>query len=372
MKYLLSPKKIVTETRTLRLKDKSSLISVLIYVALFVSLITPIFTPKKAEAAVTVSFVRFDRLATGAAISGTACLETTTSGTESNPVIVFPSDWTISQTAGNWTVSTTTLPVRPSDGAAATAWPNIDTATAVNGLSVTFGLTGSGDLLNAGQFYCFNFAGASSTVGAAGNDKTGQLKTMGGSPYVDSVDWATSVVSSGADQISVTASVSASMTFSLSANAVALGTLSSGTTVSGSPTITQTVSTNARNGWVSWVKSGTNGGGGIGALHSTVANADIDSPGSHDGTPETLSTSGGYVLDVNTGSGTPTVSAEYDGSGADDGGHLSQAQFRQTARATAPASANTVTLVVKARSAATTPAANDYTDTLTVVAAGSF
>lgn len=371
MKYLLSPKKIISETRTFRLKDKSSFISVLVYVALFVSLIAPVFTPKKADAAVTVSFVRFDRLATGAAISGTACLETGTTGTESNPVIVFPSDWTISQTASNWTVSTTNLPVKPSDGSAATAWPNITTASAVNGLSVTFGLSGSGDL-STSTFYCFNFAGASSTVGSAGNDKTGQLKTMGGSPYVDSVDWATSVVSSGADQISVTASVSASMTFSLSANAVALGTLSSGSTAAGSPTITQTVSTNARNGWVSWVKSGTNGGSGNGALHSTVANADIVSPGSHDGTPETLSTSGGYVLDVNTGSGTPTVAAEYDGSGADDGGHIDQSQFRQTARAAAPASSNTVTLVVKARSAATTPAGNDYTDTLTVVAAGSF
>ncbi len=368
MKYLLSPKKIISETRTLRLKDKYSLLSVLIYIALFVSLIYPAFQPSKAHATVDTAFVRFDRLATGSAISGTACLETTTVGTETNVVLVLPSDWTISQTAGNWTVSTTTLPVKPTTGGAATAWPGIGTATSVSGVSVVFPATD----LSTSTFYCFNFAGASSTVGSAGDDKTGQLKTQGGSPYVDSIDWATSVVSSGADQISVTASVSASMTFSLSANAQALGTLSSGSTAAGSPTITQTVSTNARNGWVSWVKSGTNGGGGIGALHSTVANADIDSPGSHDGTPETLSSTGGYVLDVNTGSGSPTVAAEYDGSTADAGGHLSQAQFRQTAHTTAPASSNTVTLVVKARSSATTPAASDYTDTLTVVAAGSF
>lgn len=371
MRYLLSPKKIATEVSTLRITEKNSLISIVFYLALLLSLIYPFLKPQFAGAAVTVSFVRFDRHATGAAISGTACLETTTSGTESNPVIVFPTDWTISQTAGNWTVSTSNLPVRPSDGAVATAWPNITTATAVSGASVTFGLSGSGDLLNAGQFYCFNFAGASSTIGPAGNDKTGQLKTQGGSPYVDSVDWATSVVSSGADQITVTASVSASMTFSLSGNTAALGTLASGSTTASSA-ITETVSTNARNGWVSWVKSGTDGGGGIGALHSTTANADIDSPGSHDGTPETLSSTGGYVLDVNTGSGTPTIAAEYDGGTADTGGHLSFTQFRQIAHATVPANANTTTLVVKARSSATTPAASDYTDTLTVVAAGSF
>lgn len=347
--------------------SKDSLISIGLSLLLMGLTLYPLFSPSRAQAAVTESFVRFDRLATGSAISGSACLETTTSGTETGVIIVFPSDWTISQTAGNWTVTTTNLPTA-ADGTAATAWPSINTATAVNGLSVRFP---SGNLANAGEFYCFNFTGASSTVGPAGNNKTGQLKTEGGSPFVDAVDWATSVVSTDADQITVTASVSASMTFSLSGNTASLGTLSSGSTNAASG-ITQTVSTNARNGWISWIKSGTDGGSGVGALHSTVANADIDSPGSFNGTPETLTTTGGYVLDVNTGTGSPNIHAEYNGSGADDGGHLSFSQFRQTAYATAPADGNTVSLVVKARSSNTTPAAADYTDTLTVVAAGSF
>ncbi len=360
MKYLLAPTSI-------RINDKNSLISLALYLAILISLVYPFLLPFKAGATVDTAFVRFNRHATGSAVSGTACLETTTVGTETNVTIVFPSDWTISSTASNWTVTTTNLPVKPTTGGAASAWPGINTASSVNGTSVTF----PGTDLSTSTFYCFNFAGASSTIGPAGNDKTGQLKTEGGAPYVDSVDWATSVVSSGADQISVTASVSASMTFSLDANSAALGNISSGTTTAASA-ITETVSTNARNGWVSWVISGTNGGGGIGALHSTIANADIDSPGSHDGTPETLSSSGGYVLDVNTGSGSPTVAAEYDGGTADAGGHISQSQFRQIAHATTPANANTVSLVVKARSSVTTPAASDYTDTLTVVAAGSF
>jgi len=347
-------------------KDKESIIGIGLTVAVILLTLYPIFSPSKANAAVTESFVRFDRLSTGAAVSGSACLNTSTSGTETGVTIVFPSDWTISSTASNWTVTTTNLPTG-AGGGASTAWPGINTASSVNGLSVTFPSTD----LSTATLYCFNFTGASSTVGAAGNDKTGQLKTTGGSPYVDSVDWATSVVSSNADQINVTASVSATMTFSLSGNTAALGTLSSGSTTAASG-ITQSVSTNARNGWLSWVKSGTDGGSGVGALHSTVANADIDSPGSFNGAPETLSSTGGYVLDVNTGTGSPTVQAEYDGSGADDGGHISQSQFRQTATANDPASGDTITLVVKARSSATTPAAADYTDTLTVVAAGSF
>ncbi len=367
MRYLSSPKKIGHEIGSLRLSDRNSLITILFYLALLASLVYPFFMPKKAGATVTESFVRFDRLATGSAISGTACMETDTVGTETNVVIDFPVDWTISSTASNWTVTTTNLPVKPSDSSAATAWPGINTASSVSGVSVIFPATD----LTVNTWYCFNFAGASSTVGPAGNDKTGTLKTQGGSPYVDQVDWATSVVSSGADQITVTASVSASMTFTLSGNTAALGNISSGSTTASSA-ITQTVSTNARNGWVSWVRSGTDGGSNVGALESTTANAQIDSPGSHDGTPETLSSTGGYVLDVNTGSGSPTVAGEYNGTNADEGGHLSYNIFRQTAHATAPAAANTVTLVVKARSSATTPAANDYTDTLTVVAAGSF
>lgn len=351
-----------------KLTNPKSIISIILQLLLVIlSVSYPFLYPQKAGAAVTEAFVRFDRMATGAAISGTACLKSTLT-TQTNVVIVLPVDWTISQTASNWTTTTTNLPTDPVGGGAATAWPGIGSpASAVSGVNITF----SGTALAAGTFYCFNFAGASSTVGPAGNDKTGQLKTQGGAPYTDSVDWATSVVASGADQIIVTASVSASMTFSLSANTVALGTLASDTTTAGSA-ITQTVSTNARNGWTSWIKSGTNGGANVGALHSVTANADIDSPGTYDGTPETLTSTGGYVLDVNTGSGTPTVAAEYDTASADAGGHLDFIPFRQTATTTAPASGNTVTLVVKARSGVTTPAATDYTDTLTVVAAGSF
>jgi hypothetical protein len=352
---------------SLEFRTTKQKLTLLIELLLLLSLAYPFLYPKHAGATVDTAFVRFDRHSTGAAISGTACLETDTVGTETNVELVFPIDWTISGTPSNWTVSTTNLPVKPTDGGAATAWPGISTADSVTSTSVRFPASD----LTVDTFYCFHFAGASSTIGAAGNDKSGQLKTQGGAPYVDTVDWATSVVSSNADQITVTASVAAQMTFSLSGNSVSLGTLSPSSTTAGSA-ITETVSTNARNGWVTWVKSGTDGGSGVGALESAVASAQIDSPGSHNGTPETLSTSGGYVLDVNTGSGSPTVAGEYNGSTADEGGHISQSQFRQTAHKTTPGSSDTVTLVVKARSAATTPAASDYTDTLTVVAAGSF
>lgn len=377
MKYLSSPKKIAAEMRTLKLKDKNSVISLLLYVVTILSLAYPVLLPKKAHATVTQGFVRIDRHSTGAAISGSACIETAGShGTDTNVTIVFPNDWTISSTASNWVANSTNLPYDPTDTTPAytqaTMWAgvtNSEAATSVNGGSVTWTATD----LTDDVFYCFNFTGASSTIGAAGDNKVGALQVQGGSPFLSNIDWAVDVVTSNADQITVTASVSAQMTFALSGNSAALGTLASGSTAAASG-INQTVTTNARNGWISWVKSGSDGGSNAGALHSTTANADIVSPGSWDGTPQTLSSTGGYVLDVDTGSGCATgcVNDEYEGGDADSGGHLAYNIFHITATDTTPTSGDVVSLVVKARSSATTPAAADYTDTLTVVAAGSF
>lgn len=363
MRYLSSPKKVASEIRTLKLTNRNSLVSLAFYLALIISLLYPFFAPKMSGATVTEAFVRFDRLATGAAISGTACMETDTVGTETNVVIDFPSDWTISQTAGDWTVTTTNLPVRPSTGGTATAWPGINTATTVNGVSVVF----AGSDLTVDTWYCFNFTGASSTVGPAGNDKTGTLKTQGGAPYVDTVEYATSVVSASADQITVTASVSAQMTFSLDSNSVALGTLSSSSETYDATGITQEVITNARNGWVSWVRSANAG------LDSATASDSIDS-GSYTsgvGNITDLASVAGYVLDVVPSTGAPTIATEYDGDGNSSGGNL-DTNFRQTARGSVPTASDEVTLHVAARASATNAAADDYTDILTVSAAGSF
>lgn len=346
-------------------KDRQALISLILNLTLVLLTLYPFLYPREANAAVTEAFVRFDRHATGAAISGTACLKSTLT-TQTNVVLVFPLDWTISSTASNWTTTTTNLPTDPVGGGAATAWPGIGaTAASVTGVNVQF----AGSAFTAATFYCFNFAGASSTIGAAGNDKVGQLKTQGGSPYTDSVNWATSVVASGADQITVSASVSATMTFSLSGTTAALGTLST-SSVTSATAVTQTVSTNARNGWTSWIK-GTQGTTTIGALNSTAASANINAPAAYP-TVSDLSSVTGYVLDVNSGTGTPTVATAYDGSGDTNNGGATTTLFRQTATKTTPGSGDTIDLRVRAKIAATQAAATDYTDTLTVVAAGSF
>ncbi len=368
MKYLSSPKKIAEEVQSLKFTNRNSLVSLAFYLALILSLLYPFFQPKFAGATITQAFVRMDRHSTGAAISGSACMETASShGTETNVTIVFPSDWTVSSTPSNWVANSTNLPYDPTDtGTQATMWAgvtNSEAATSVSGTSVTWTATDLSD----STFYCFNFTGTSSTIGAAGDNKVGAIQVQGGSPFVSNVAWATDVVTSNADQITVTASVSASLTFSLSGNSVALGTLSSSGTTYDATGITESIATNARNGWVSWVKSANAG------LDSATASDSIDSAAWTAGAGNIVDTASvaGYVLDMEAGTGTPTIATEYNGDGNSSGGNL-DTQFRQIASRTVPTSGDTAILHIAARSSADTAAASDYTDTLTVVAAGSF
>jgi hypothetical protein len=362
---------LLPKIRTYNLKNPNAILSLVLNLSLILFMLYPLLLPQQSNATVTEGFVRFDRLSTGAAISGTACMKSTLT-TQTNVVIVFPSGWTISQTVGNWTANTTGIVSNMKDpvgGAAAEVWPGISNASSVNGLSVVF----PGSAFTAGHFYCFNFAGASSTVGSAANDQTGQLKTQGGSPYTDSINYATSVVASGGEQITITASVSATMTFSLNSNSIALGTLSTASVTSGS--VTQTVSTNARNGWVSWIQGTSSTGGTGGGLHSSTANADIPSPSSFPTLTDLASTTG-VVLDAVTGTNSPTINGGYSGtatnSNSTSGGHFDGGTFHQVATQTGPFAGSTVVLNVRAKIASTQAAASDYSDVLTVTAAGSF
>jgi hypothetical protein len=145
------------------------------------------------------AYVRLNNQSSSAALSGTVCAQpsSASAGTEAKVIVVFPSDFTVSPTASNWTTTTTNLPDN------STAWPGIGaTAINVSGKSVTF----SGNDLTSDTQYCFNFAGASSLTGSAGNDKTGSIYTQTNlNQTIDSTAFATSIINS--NQISVTASV---------------------------------------------------------------------------------------------------------------------------------------------------------------------
>lgn len=351
------PKGFVSMQRITSIK-KSNLI---VASAVFLSVLAFTFSASNSSvAALSQTLVRFDRMKTSTATTGTVCAKPATTATEADVQVTFPTGYTVSTTVGNWTVNTTNLSW-PTGG---TAWLGIGTATTAAGQVVTFP---SSDL-TVGTLYCFNWTNtaALSTSAAATNNNSGTITTRTSVPAtIDSANYSTATITD--DQIVVTATVPQSFSFALSANTDALGSLSSASVTSSPTPRTATVNTNAKNGWYVWAKDANTG------LASATASTTIASttPGSN----STLSagTAGfntGVTSTQTSGTGTITVAVPFVG-GATTGGGL-DTTFRSLASSNGTASGAVLTLTNHVAISATTPAATDYTDTITVVGAGLF
>ncbi len=247
----------------------------------------------------------------------------------------------------------------------------IGTASLVATQNVTFP---SGDLV-VGTLYCFNFSATSTlTTGTAGNDKTGVVTTEATGPTtIDSSGYALAIVSN--DQIVVSATVPATFSFALSGNTDTFTSNLSSSAVVSTTGRTVTIGTNAASGWVAWVKSAN------AALNSVSTSSTIATAGSVDNTPTNLNPTTGYLLDVDittdSGTGTGTVTqaanygAEYAGATTEEGGSLATT-FESIAASSGTTDGDVLTLIERAFISAVQAAATDYTDTLTIVAAGRF
>lgn len=328
---------------------------------LVLSLLLPLFSSKFAAAAdLGEATVRFDRMQISTATTGTVCAEPTTTDTEANVQVTFPTGYTLGA-AGTFTVNTTNL-AWPTGG---TLWTGIGTASDVTGQVVTFP---SGDL-NPGTLYCFNWINSAAVTikGTATGSNTGTVTTRTAVPAnIDTAGYSTASVTG--DQITVTATVPSTFSFALSANSDALGTLSTGAVTTSPTPRTATVNTNAKNGWMVWAKDLNTG------LASVTASKTIASitPGSN----STLSAgTEGYNTGITSsqvgGSGTISITAPFVGTGAGQGGGL---DTTLRTLASSNGTADTAVLTIKNNVAinATTPGASDYTDTITVVGAGLF
>lgn len=313
-----------------------------------------------SAAALTQTFVRFDRMKTSTATTGTVCAKPATVATEAHVQVAFPTGYTVSSTVGNWTVNTTNL----AWPATATAWPGIGTATAVAGQVVTFPSTD----LTVGTLYCFNWTNtaALSIKAAATNNNSGTITTQTSVPAtIDSADYSTASITD--DQIVVSATVPQTFSFALSGNTDALGSLSTGSVTSSPTARTATVNTNAKNGWYVWARDSNTG------LNSASAASTIAS--TTPGTNSTLSAgTEGYNTGVTQsqmgGSGTITVAAPFVG-GASQGGGL-DTTLRTLASSNGTANNSVLTLTNNVSISSITASASDYSDTITVVGAGLF
>jgi hypothetical protein len=330
------------------------------------------FIPTGASAVFSSAFLRLDRMAISTTTSGTVCAKPATVGTEAKVVVTFPSTYTVNTTAANWTVTTTNMP--SIGGTAATVWPSIATATTVTAAPnvATFP---SGDL-TVGTEYCFNFTGTNTLTqpGVAAANQQASIETQtSGAVTLDHSDIALATIAN--DQIVVSAVVPPTFNFVLSGNTDTFPSNLDPTVLKSTAGRTVTITTNAKGGWITWVKDSAQG------LYSATANYTIPTSGTVDGTPSTLATnSEGYVLDTKlttdaAGGCTVAIDPEYNGVGTVQGGTLS-ANFQPIAACTgvSPATSNgdIITLIERVAISGSTPAGNDYTDTITVVGAGNF
>jgi len=335
--------------------------------------------PKASAVSLSTTMVRLNRLAKSTATAGTVCAKANvTADAEGKVLLTFPAGFTV---GASWTTDTATTTGWPSG---ALAWPTIQATGTGSGQVATFT---SGNIPDNTNVYCFNWTNTSalttpSTTGSY--TVTVDTQTSGGSA-LETGGATTNIVdtncgtntSTPCDQINVTASVNQSFTFTLQANDVGLGALSTS-----SPThataLNATVSTNAQAGWQMWAAD-ANGTGASAALHSTIANKKINySPAAGVNAAALSNGVEGYNLGVGTPAGTTCTGASADAKFTNGGSNTSNigggldGTLRTLATATGVANACAVPLVFNASISSTTPAATDYASTVYVVAAGLF
>lgn len=353
-----------------QLKNPRNLLSILLQFSIvLLSVAYPLFYPSKVQATLSVSYLRLDRQSENAQLGGVVCEKSSlTSGGVAKVIVSFPSTFNLSGTSFTVDTDTVNLPFN------STVWPSIQGPTEIDDATKAAVFT-SDDLTDSNATYCFHFTttGSNYNVGAAGADETGAIITYTSSgDVVENGFYATAITSgTNSEQVQVTASVSATFSFALSggdaSHNLPLGVLNSATPVTSPYTVTATVSTNAHNGFLSWVK-GTN----VDGLHSpTAGGTGITSPSTYP-TVTDLASNNGYGIFATTGANTPDIAPGYVSDNGTKVGHIDSAQFNLVASLTGQQSGTTFTIGARAKPDATQLAATDYSDTLTIIAAGSF
>lgn len=246
---------------------------------------------------------------------------------------------------------------------------------------LTLDYPSSGGTAISANDYVRVLIGTNATNGGAGNTQLSNPASTGNKTFsieignvTDSAKIAVAIVSN--EQVSMSANVDPSITFTLSANSSAFGTLSTSAIDIADTNITLTVGTNAQSGYTVTAQdsgSGTNPG-----LYNSNASALIGSTDSSFSNGPTDLTPGteGYGICAYGSSGSPTIAARYTSGGAgcasDDWvGGLEITATTIFSRATSM-TANDAAIVVHKAAIANWTAAGSYTDTITYIATGNF
>ncbi len=322
--------------------------------------------------------VRLGRLGNGAATNNDALVTfklNTTPTSVAEIVVTFPAGFTL--TAGTPTPVTTGFPATP---ASITAPPGTLTSTitsagaALGGTITVSGLTSAS--LNNTTLYGFDIpTGYISNPTTAGQYNLTVSSDTSTPTVIDSTTVPIYIYGTSAnqDQVSVTASVSPNFNFALSSNTDSIPAVDP-TTIQTSAGVNMTVSTNSPLGYTAYVKSAN------GALVSATSPSTPISTGTYSNTTPNTLTAGttDYTFVPATGTactictGVLTYNGGYAVASGNQGGAFNGTNFAAFVSRNGYTNADVVSLKERITVANTIGYANDYTDTLTIVAAGNF
>ncbi len=346
------------------------------FLVLALALLATMIMPVVASAAqLTQSSIRLGRLGISASASNDVLVTfklNTTPTSVARISVFFPAGYTL--TAGTPTPATTGYPNTP---ASITAPPgtltSVVTSSGANagGTIVVSGLTSAS--LNNSTLYGFIIPTGSVTnpATAGAYNTTVASQNSGGTP-IDTSTAPTYIygASPNQDQVTVSASVAPSFSFSLSANADTVPNVdpSAPQTSTG---VTMTVGTNSALGYTAYVRSAN------AALTSATSPSTPITTGIFDGTPDTTTgTKYGLVPTTGTACSTCTGSITYDPeyviSNGTQVGSFNSTNFSSFVSRNGYTNSDQISLKERVSVANTVGYANDYTDTLTIVAAGNF
>ncbi len=335
-------------------------ISVVAAIAILLGVMAPITWPVANAASLSDTYLRMNRMKASQATDFRLVFKPSTVVAANGKVkVTFPAGFTVNATQ---TASSATCAAE----SGATAMPGV---SAPSGSGQTISITSTTGL-TGGTLYCVDLTSVTSVTNHAtpGGYVPTVFTTTSGDVAIDTKTVGLRVIAD--DQIVITAVVPPTFDFALSGNTDAFTASLDPTAVRTTTGRTVTISTNAAKGWIAWVKDSNQG------LTSVSASNTIATTGTVDGTPSTLAAgTEGYVLDVDlttdSGNGTPSIAAEYNGVAANSGGALS-GTFQPFASSTGTALGDVFTLIEYAAINGETEAGDDYTDTLTIVGAGYF
>jgi hypothetical protein len=328
------------------------LLSLLVLPSLFV-----VLSSQASGATLTTSYIRLNRLKAGQTTSFRLVFKAASTQT-ANVAINFngadATTWTGSSGAVNATQTVTTATCASETGFS--ALPGAITAAGASS-TVTISSVGA---TSVGTTYCADLTSASAVTNATAGE------------YHPTITIGTDVV---------TATVPPTFNFVFNNTTTdAFGNLSTSVTSTTGKTITLT--TNASSGWIVWAKNlnGSSGASTKGALLSatasgyTVPTTNANALGSASHTISGSTEDYGLAVTLNTdaaGGGTVAIDGAYDGT-ASKIGVLDPTNFRRIASSGGTANGDIINVLERAQVIGGTPAANDYTDTITFIGAGNF